>query len=112
MQNWDINHDGTATLDDLRTMRGNVFTAFDANGDDVLTADEYTAFDAARAHDLEDFTPAQQDQMRAITKGMSLPVSDADGDGQVSRAEFLAGADPWLKALDANQDGGVTLADF
>ncbi len=50
--------------------------------------------------------------MQRITDGMSLSVSDADGDGVVQREEFLGGAEDWLQDLDTNGDGVITAADF
>jgi Ca2+-binding EF-hand superfamily protein len=43
---------------------------------------------------------------------MSLPNSDRDGDGRVSREEFLTGAADWFQALDKDGSGGITLKDF
>lgn len=109
---WDLNGDGTATLEELRTMRARVFDSFDSNGDGVLDASEYAAFDAARAGDVEGYTGEDRERMQRITDGMSLSVSDADGDGLVQREEFLDGARAWLADLDANGDGVITAGDF
>ena len=110
--NWDLNQDGTATLDELREMRGNVFFSFDANEDGYLNAEEYVLFDEARANDVANYEAAQRAQMQKVADGMSLPVADLDSDGRVSEAEFLSGAETWFAALDQNGDGGITLDDF
>lgn len=112
MQSWDFNGDGTATVEELREMRGNVFLTFDANEDGYLDAEEYVLFDEARQNDVNNYRADQREQMQAVADGMSLPNSDTDGDGRVGLDEFLAGADGWFAALDKNRDGGVTLADF
>lgn len=45
-------------------------------------------------------------------KGMIMVVEDNDGDGQVSKAEFLAKAAAWLKIIDRDDSVAVTSADF
>lgn len=112
LQNWDLDQDGTATLEELREMRSNVFYAFDANEDGYLDAEEYVLFDEARAGDVANYEADQRVQMQKVADGMSLPVSDLDGDGQVSETEFLSGTERWFEGLDRNGDGGITLADF
>ena len=109
---WDLNGNGTATLDELRTMRARVFDSFDANGDGVLDESEYVAFDQAREGDVAGYEGEDRELMQRITDGMSRSVSDADGDGVVQREEFLAGAEGWLADLDTDGDGVITAGDF
>ncbi|WP_417261817.1 EF-hand domain-containing protein [Celeribacter sp.] len=112
MESWDLDGDGTATLAELHEMRGNVFLSFDANEDGFLDAEEYVMFDEARQNDVNNYEADQRAQMQAVADGMSLPNSDADGDGRVSEHEFLAGADGWFTDLDKDGSGGITLVDF
>jgi len=112
LQNWDLNQDGTATIDELREMRGNVFFSFDADEDGYLDAEEYLPFDEARANDVANYEAGQRVQMQKVAGAMSLPASDLDGDGRVSAAEFRTGADAWFATLDKTGDGGITLEDF
>jgi Ca2+-binding EF-hand superfamily protein len=93
-------------------MRGNVFFSFDANEDGYLDTEEYVLFDEARANDVANYEAEQRDQMQQVADGMSLSVSDLDGDGRVSETEFQTGAGAWFNDLDKNGDGGITLADF
>ena len=109
---WDLNGNGTATLEELQTMRGRVFKGFDANGDGVLDEREYVAFDQARAGDVEGYEGEDRALMQHITDGMSRSASDADGDGRVQRQEFIRGARGWLADLDSNGDGVITAGDF
>jgi Ca2+-binding EF-hand superfamily protein len=112
MQTWDLDQNGAATVTELRKMRGNVFNAFDKNQNGYLSAEEYVAFDAARANDVSNYDDEQREQMKSVANGMSLKNSDTDGDGRVGRDEFLAGTDDWFNDLDKNNDGKVTLEDF
>ena len=43
---------------------------------------------------------------------MTMEFNDIDGDGQVSRAEFMARTPDWYSAMDRNGDGTITTADF
>src|SRR6056297_2839304 len=92
MQSWDLDGNGTATLEELREMRGNVFLSFDTNEDGYLDAEEYVFFDQARANDVSNYEAEQRAQMQQVADGMRLPESDLDRDGRVSRAEFLESA--------------------
>lgn len=112
MQNWDLNQDGTATLDELREMRGNVFLTFDSNEDGFLDAGEYVMFDQARANDVANYQGGRRAQMQRVADAMTLANADLDGDGRVSRSEFLDGTAGWFAALDKTGDGAITTADF
>jgi len=109
---WDLDGDGRATLEELETMRGRVFKSFDRNGDGVLDAAEYEAFDAAREGDVAGYEGDARVLMQRITDGMSRSASDADGDGRVQRAEFIDGTQAWLNDLDRNGDGVITADDL
>lgn len=112
---WDLDADGTATLAELEEMRGMVFGMFDADADGILTAEEYVAFDEMRAADrLNHQGGGGQGRgvSARLSDGLALAENDADGDGAVTLAEFIAGASPWLATIDRDGDGGVTTADF
>lgn len=108
---WDYDQDGQVTLEEATERRGDIFITFDSNEDGILSADEYADFDAARAADQEGKgTSGNGGRKNAV--GMTLEFNDSDGDGQVSREEFLLGTAAWIALLDSNADGVVTLADF
>jgi hypothetical protein len=113
---WDLDADGTATLAELEEMRGIVFGMFDADADEILTAEEYVAFDEMRAAERLNHQGGGGGQGRGVSArlsdGLALAENDADGDGAVTLAEFIAGAAPWLATIDRDGDGGITLADF
>lgn len=112
MNNWDLDGNGTATIEELREMRSSVFLSFNSNENGTLDAEEYVMFDEARQNDVNNYEGAQRAQMQKVADRMSHPLSDLDKDGKVTREEFLAGADTWFAELDKNADGGITLHDF
>ena len=112
IQNWDQNGDGRVVLAEAETMRDNLFSSFDGDDDGILSAEEYDALDAARAADLADQPERAQAALGAIVGTLGREFNDANGDGTVSRDEFVTGAADWLHRLDADGDNGVTTADF
>lgn len=111
---WDLDADGTATLAELEEMRGMIFGMFDADEDAILTAEEYTAFDEARASDMANHQGGQQSRgvMQRVADGLALAPNDADGDGVVTLAEFIAATPDWMAGIDRDGDGAITSADF
>ncbi|MCF6304749.1 MAG: EF-hand domain-containing protein [Rhodobacteraceae bacterium] len=111
LNNWDFNEDGQVTLEEATERRGDIFLTFDDNEDGILNADEYAGFDNARAIDQEGKTPPINTGRQGAT-GMTLEFNDIDGDGQISREEFISRTAAWIALLDSNADGVVTSADF
>ena len=115
IENWDLDGDGAVTLAEAQERRGDVFSSFDSDEDGQLSAAEYVLFDEARANDIETAAGAQGPGMGVMMRaadGMRLQVNDSDGDGQVSRHEFITGATGWIDGMDRNRDGVVSGADF
>lgn len=117
--NWDLNSDGTVSLEEATEKRGDVFTTFDADEDGKLSATEYDAFDEARAADQAEMKAAMgKGKGKGHGKGMGeeggmmRAFNDTDGDGLVSRDEFLAKVPDWIAMMDHNGDGAVTADDF
>jgi hypothetical protein len=111
IENWDLDGDGAVSLDEITTRRGDVFLTFDADENGALDAGEYGYFDEARANDMED-NAGHGNGLRRASEGMTLQFNDTDGNGEVSRDEFLSHSGDWLDMLDRNGDGSVTPADF
>jgi Ca2+-binding EF-hand superfamily protein len=114
--NWDLDESGGVSLAEISEKRTDVFATFDENGDGVISAAEYVAFDEARAADQENENEGNGDRGNGghgkASVGMTLEFNDVDGNGEVSLEEFTAQSAAWFEILDRNGDGEVTSADF
>ncbi len=130
VQNWDQDGDGVVTLEEAQTKRDALFTSFDADGDGKLSSAEFDAFDEMRAADQD----AMREEMgelagggmgKGMGKGMGMghgmmgaeggmmrDFNDTDGDGAVSREEFVGRTAEWFAMMDRTGDGKVTEDDF
>ncbi|SPF75357.1 hypothetical protein ALP8811_00344 [Aliiroseovarius pelagivivens] len=147
---WDLDENGSVSIEEARERRGDIFTTFDADDDGVLSAEDYVLFDEAREADMKEHGIGQgqgggQGQGQGQGKGqgqgqgkghgqgqgkghgqgkgqgmgehsaaMSMTRENADinGDGQVTREEFIAGVDAWFPKQDRNGDGVISQEDF
>ncbi|MBF0109810.1 MAG: EF-hand domain-containing protein [Magnetococcales bacterium] len=82
-RNCDINRDKTVTRDEVITMRTQRFTMADRNGDGYLTIDERFAFPRFG---------------RGMGHGRMWAIMDRDGDGRLSKTEFVDFVPPPLAA--------------
>ncbi|SNS70195.1 EF-hand domain-containing protein [Antarctobacter heliothermus] len=109
---WDLDGDAKVTAEEAAERRNDVFTAFDSDEDGFLDAEEYVMFDAAREADMAENGGHGRGAMMRAADGMLLAHNDTDNDGKVSREEFVGNAAAWIVAMDKNEDGAVTTADF
>lgn len=128
VQNWDDDGDGVVLLEEAQVKRDNLFTTFDADEDGKLSPEEYAAFDELRAADQQAMREEMgkmagggmgQGKGKGIGKGMMRAeggmmraFNDTDGDGLVSREEFVARTPDWFAMMDSNGDGKITEVDF
>ena len=122
IENWDFNEDGQVTKAEAVERRGDIFTTFDENDDGILSASDYAAFDEARDADheaVQQGDDAEQGKGKGQGggkygrgQGMALQFNDVNGDGQVSRDEFIDRTDDWFAMMDKNGDGTITADDF
>ena len=112
IENWDLNGDGQVTAAELAEKRGDVFFTFDSDEDGKLNAEEYGYFDEARKNDMEGQPEHAGGKMNKVQAGMQMAFNDVDGDGLVTREEFLGQVGAWLTSIDRNADGVITGEDF
>jgi Ca2+-binding EF-hand superfamily protein len=120
----DANRDGKVTAEELEAgfaaHKQDMFTKKDANGDGQLSKDElgrlpearFTAMDTDKSGSLSQAElaaahPGAKRGKAIFGKGKGLP-GDADGDGAITKAEALAGAQQMAKKLDADGDGKLS----
>jgi hypothetical protein len=128
---WDMSQTGHVSLDDMQTRRGDLFDMFDHDGNGYLEADELaqmaetvTAQGELRLERQAENRAEQQAEGRRgqgqnanptgaiIHAAMSVEFNDANGDGRISRAEFLTATERLFATLDRNGDGRIDLSDF
>lgn len=116
IENWDFDEDGKVSLAEATERRDDIFTTFDTDENDMLSAEEYDLFDQARANDMETMAAEHGGPagggLKGYDRSMERNVSDLDGDGQVTRAEFVDGTPAWFAMRDRDQDGFITVKDF
>jgi Ca2+-binding EF-hand superfamily protein len=96
----DVDGDGFMTLDEMTGVRDKRFGRTDGNDDGLLTVDEYTFGIPKR---LEDVIERRRNRFAAI---------DRDGDGSVTKEEYMAFGDQVIEAADLDGDGKVSRAEF
>jgi hypothetical protein len=102
----DANRDGVLTRAEMQAARSHMFDRLDANHDRVLTAAEAQAAQARMQQRTARFS-----RLAAMPdRGSRLAGLDRNGDGLVSRDEFVS-ATPWFDRLDTT-GRGVTREQF
>ncbi len=115
IENWDTNEDGQVTLIEATERRSDIFLTFDEDDDGFLSSSDYAMFDEARANDQAAMKEAGQGRGKGQGgkgQAMTKEFNDVNGDGQVSRDEFMTRTNDWYKQMDRNGDGTITKADF
>ncbi len=132
LQRFDSNRDGRLQRDEWGRMRDNPQAA-DRNGDGIITRDELAQYladrgrerwgDVSRSSDSSAGSDSDRKSYRFLTAAERLPkglpewftTNDANGDGQISMAEFAtnwndAKVEEFLR-YDLNGDGIITAAE-
>lgn len=107
MAGWDANEDGMLSLTEAQERRGELFEALDDDADGTLNTTDFKAF-------LDDMTQSDEEpgNNRRALGGMTLDFNDVNGDGAVTRDEFVAQTAAFLKGMDRDGDGTITNKDF
>jgi len=100
----DLNDDGQISDEEAASVALDVFLAMDADDDGELTKEEYMT---VRMGYGRGWNPARQAEMQE-RKSARFNEMDADGNGSVSRGEFLDAAKSHHAAADADADGNVS----
>lgn len=133
---WDQDGNGSVSLEEVQARRGDLFTTFDADEDGKLSPAEMTAFGEMMASEQEDMREDMEGmagggmgmkhsmgQGGGMGQGMMgqgmmgegggmMMAQDADGDGLISREEFLGGAADGFEMMDRTGDGRIDGDDF
>jgi hypothetical protein len=133
LEQWDRSGSGSVSLADMRARRAEIFDMFDSDGSGGLDASEQRAMaatvadrDALRGERrAEAMGSGQADrpgrgrgQQAASAPGalihaaMAPEFNDANGDGIVTRAEFLGATDRLFALLDRSGEGRVGPEDL
>lgn len=104
LQDADGNHDGKITRDELRQARDRMFSRLDRNGDGYLTQDDFQRRLLSRRGGAGAAGGDRYAGMQA--------VMDKDGDGRISRDEFVNGPARLFDRADTNHDGTVDAAEL
>lgn len=96
MMSADANGDGKVSREELIVARGDMFAKLDRNADGVLN-------DADRGRARPRIAATQTARIDQIKKDF-----DANGDGAVTKDEFVSGPTPLFDKADTNTDGFVT----
>jgi EF hand len=130
-ETWDANSDGAVTLAEAEERRTSIFASFDANEDGFLVLEETKLMDEMQANEQKTKQDGKghgmgQGKGNGQGKGMGKHAGggeaghgpnghmgfDTDGDGKVSKAEFIGTTKDWFAKFDSNSDGSVTSEDF
>ena len=117
MTKFDTNQDGQITLDEVQSVRAEHFGQMDADGNSLVSAEELESFKAKMREQYQnDATQNRRGRGQRGGKGGKCDGSgrgnrlqglDNDGDGQISRNEFINNV-PIFNRFDANNDGILT----
>ena len=112
IENWDLNEDGTVSLQEITERRDMVFVMFDNDENGFLSAEEYVLFDETRAADMANNAGGNGQGGGRMQVGLTLEFNDIDGDGSVSKEEFVGQSAAWVTEVDRDGDGAITADDF
>lgn len=111
MMPYDLDRDGILRMQELLAVPGPRFDAMDLNGDGVLSGDEIEAA-VARFRAEQAAVYGALIERRARDLGNLYRKADADGNGYVSRDEFIGYFTTRYGSFDRDGDGIVTTREY
>ncbi len=105
----DVDRDGKIALDEADAFAQRIFTSMDVDASGDLTLSEMRGWEFGMA-DIAAFRDRTQAYDTAI--GIAFDVLDDDRDGRVTAAEHSDGIARSIAASDADGDGGVSRTEF
>jgi hypothetical protein len=107
LQAADANGDNSITRAEVEALQAEMFEWMDRNGDGYLSSEDRSPMHQRLAA-IRDAEGSERRERRRDRHGARHEERDADGDGRISRAEFLNGEHRGFDRLDANNDDVVT----
>ena len=113
IENWDLDQGGQVTLAEAEQKRDDLFYMFDQDENGFLDKAEYDLFDETRAADIQaNERGLGRGPMKVSAEGLTRDFNDVDGDGLVSKAEFIERTADGFQMMDLDGDGAITTGDF
>lgn len=103
----DTNGDGIVDIGEFQAGCEKGFAEMDGDGDGFISEKELGGLGAMLAESKDDGGGLMA-QAGGLLLGAWIKSMDADGDGRVSRDEFLKGCEKYFGKLDANHDNKLT----
>jgi len=100
----DANNDGKISSSEHEAYAAAVFNRIDSNHDDKITVEE--------VHAAAGIITGHNPNAAQLNASYRIRRHDTNGDGVISRTEFLAAAVGRFRAMDANMDGQLTPQEF
>lgn len=99
LQNADADRDGSITRVEFRASRATQFERLDRDGDGVV-----------RLSDMPRLATSNRPEARALRT--LITRADGNGDGRVTRAEFVDGPSPLFDVADRDRDGRLSAQEI
>ena len=106
----DVNGDGQVSAEEAAEWHETVFVTMDADDDQQLTREEYMAIQLGQGADPDQRGPRFAEKQ--ADKDARFTMMDADGDGFVTKDQFLADGQSSFEASDTDKNGAVSMPEF